>query len=135
MEEIGGLYETLIQGHITSKDPRVTFFSTVSSQIITAASSLQSSYWRSNLESPVLFSTTFDLLLKEKPQNHVFLEIGPHSTLGGPIRQILKYQKRIDDSYILTLVRGQDVRASILAFFRSKQLVGDKDRCSDGNLS
>lgn len=44
-------------------------------------------HWRRNLEDPVLFDEAMQALLIDKPAD-LIIEIGPHSALSGPIRQI-----------------------------------------------
>lgn len=72
-------------------------------------------YWTSNLTSPVRFHAAVSRLLHEKPWN-LFLEIGPHSTLAGPLRQICA-EARTSCSYIPTMLRsGQCVKSLLSAF-------------------
>jgi acyl transferase domain-containing protein len=65
------------------------------------------SYWRENLESPVRFSEAVKAALSDKLEISQFVEIGPHSALAGPLRQIRDSfgiaQKDLD--YAPTLVR------------------------------
>ena len=50
---------------------------------------LSPTYWRKNLESPVLFSPAAEKLAKDPRVSLDYLiEIGPHPVLGGPLRQI-----------------------------------------------
>ncbi|KAF3762831.1 hypothetical protein M406DRAFT_45232 [Cryphonectria parasitica EP155] len=48
-------------------------------------------YWRRNMECPVLFNEAVNAMLDEPNETRaqVFIEIGPSSTLKGPVRQIL----------------------------------------------
>ncbi|KAF6827014.1 KR domain-containing protein [Colletotrichum musicola] len=54
----------------------------------TVTSGLDLQYWRRNLESPVLFSQAVQRLVEEMPDARLLVEIGPHSALGGPIKEI-----------------------------------------------
>lgn len=68
-------------------------------------------YWRENLESPVKFSqaVTQAVGIEELGINHI-IEIGPHSALAGPIRQLrekLGLSSR-DLEYSATLARGEN---------------------------
>ncbi|KAH6657141.1 BcBOA9 protein [Truncatella angustata] len=68
-------------------------------------------YWRENLESPVRFvqAVTRVTELEGLGINHI-IEIGPHSALAGPIRQLrdkLGVSSR-DLEYTATLVRGEN---------------------------
>lgn len=102
MKEVGERYHTLTSHHLhdtpNGKDhsapkKKAVFFSTVSGKQLTNTDQLDSRYWQSNLESPVLFNTGLSNLVSHHgattKANLMFLEIGPHSALGGPIRQIL----------------------------------------------
>ncbi|RYC65478.1 hypothetical protein CHU98_g739 [Xylaria longipes] len=68
-------------------------------------------YWRENLESPVRFTQAVTRMteIEGLDINHI-VEIGPHSALAGPIRQLrdkLGVSSR-DLEYSATLSRGED---------------------------
>ncbi|KAL8783267.1 MAG: hypothetical protein Q9213_004743 [Squamulea squamosa] len=66
----------------------VHFFSSVFGRKYTP-SALGPPYWRENLESPVLFhEAVSEMVTLMHPE--VLVEIGPHSALMGPLRQIAK---------------------------------------------
>lgn len=117
MKEVGDLYEQLIVPHISSSTPSVPFYSSVSNAIVNGADSLDAAYWRSNMESPVLFNTAVGQLLQDRKSsgNTVLVEVGPHSALAGPLRQIIKSVKA-DGSfhYVPTLLRNEDDTGSLL---------------------
>lgn len=79
-------------------------------------SKLDTTYWVKNLTSPVLFpqalesfcTSTDGIPLNE--QKTVLIEVGPHSALKGPTRQILMGIKApgLKQDYLPTLVRGRD---------------------------
>ncbi|OOF92089.1 hypothetical protein ASPCADRAFT_509568 [Aspergillus carbonarius ITEM 5010] len=110
-------YEELIRPHVTCKPNMIAqMFSTMTGQIIHTPSQLDAAYWRANLESPVQFTAAMAAALKsatDTPQP-LILEIGPHSALSGPIRQI---SKDIDKqhSYCPTVVRGDDSTSTFLS--------------------
>jgi SAM-dependent methyltransferase len=111
MEQLGEPYETLMCPHVHSAAPQVAFYSSVSGELITKPGELGPSYWRRNMEQPVLFSTAVSTILsqEETPGETLFLELGPHSTLAGPLRQIFKSRKAASDPvYVPTLIRNQD---------------------------
>ncbi|VUC30496.1 unnamed protein product [Clonostachys rosea] len=114
MKEVGGLYERLTPA-IHSEAPKVPFFSSVTNTIIREANVLEASYWRQNLESPVLFNTAVQNLLQwqEKSADGIFLEIGPHSALQGPLRQIQK-SMHTKSGYLPTMVRNENDSVSLL---------------------
>jgi NADPH:quinone reductase-like Zn-dependent oxidoreductase/SAM-dependent methyltransferase len=110
-------YKQLLIAEIKSferKEPQSTtaFFSSVTpKQRIT--SSLDASYWATNLTSPVRFSSAISELLTVQGDG-VFLEIGPHSTLEGPLRQICAAKSR-PFKYVPALTRKKDCRTSFLS--------------------
>ena len=109
MDEVALDYENLL-GNIASgcsypNSPTVSMFSTVSGKTICPERLRQSEYWIRNLKSPVQFLDAISSMLSQFSSehknghegsqdevgaiNHV-VEIGPHSTLQGPVKDILK---------------------------------------------
>ena len=86
---------------------------------------LGSSYWVSNLKSPVEFASSLfnccsldqEGLTPQDPVTHL-IEIGPHSALKGPIRDILdaapKAKQKIGLGYSCALVRKENAIMSTL---------------------
>lgn len=89
--------------------------STVSGKMMCAEEEkIDASYWRRNMESPVLFSQSLEMLLTRNP-SLVLLEIGPHNALAGPIREIKRsIESAADVEYIPTLIRNQQSVENIL---------------------
>lgn len=124
MKDFGDDYEAAISG-ISSQHTEIPFFSSVTGKRITEAEALGAPYWRQNLESPVLFHTAIQACLFSRPQNHLFLEIGPHSALSGPLRQIFKDKDPSSDlSYLPTLLRSKDCTESMLKSIGNLHLQG-----------
>lgn len=117
MSEPSILLENRLSAIIDSKAPSVPFYSTVFEDQVSEAGSLDAAYWRSNMQMPVLFNSTLTKLLHERPasSNTILLEVGPHSALGGPIRQILKLADAKSASYTSTLARNMNERNALLA--------------------
>ena len=120
MKTLSGEYLRLIeeefyQKGIVLRDPEVPFYSTVSGEVLSSAKRLGPRYWESNLTFPVRFASAVDNALKDRP-NCLFLEIGPHSTLAGPIRQIAS-EARLMCPYIPTMIRNQNCQVSLLSAF------------------
>jgi acyl transferase domain-containing protein len=63
-------------------------------------------YWSQNLISPVLFHQAVQNMLVFEPDVNLVVEIGPHSALSGPFRQICGDKKHI--SYLSSLLRNED---------------------------
>ncbi|KAM7206563.1 hypothetical protein V8F20_002689 [Naviculisporaceae sp. PSN 640] len=92
-------------------------------------------YWVQNLTSPVLFSTAMSNLstsaisINSKSQSLTVLEIGPHSTLAGPIRQILQTSspcssKVTNYNYIPSQLRNTNSRHAFLSSIGSLYQTG-----------
>jgi acyl transferase domain-containing protein len=102
---------------LTSAEQRyqhVLWVSSVTPNKSTAEFDNPASYWRANLESPVLFSEAITRLMdSEDITIHALVEIGPHPALKSPVEQILKAVDRTV-SYTSTLKRQEDSRRSML---------------------
>ena len=97
----------------------VRMFSTVAGKEIDERSVLNSHYWADNLCSPVKFTQALHLMCLKRYDGlpiDTLVEVGPHSQLGGPVKQTLKTlpggQERI--VYTNTLTRGQDAEISLV---------------------
>ncbi|KLP20845.1 putative polyketide synthase [Fusarium fujikuroi] len=118
MEEVGGLYEELLIPPLDEKAVRdgitcrpvgaVTMFSSVGPSIREKTPDMPV-YWRMNLEQPVQFSSAISSMISGEGNLHL-IEIGPHSALEGPIKQIRKHLQLTEASlpYSSALVRKQD---------------------------
>lgn len=83
-------------------------------------------YWVENLVSKVRFSEALGKLCQDQqessqhriiPCEHIYVEVGPHSALSGPIRQTIMALKGLDSfrySYFPSLVRGRDAIQCVL---------------------
>ncbi|KAL4814821.1 Choline/Carnitine o-acyltransferase-domain-containing protein [Aspergillus spinulosporus] len=96
----------------------VRFYSSVTgSEIISA---LGASYWVDNLVSQVRFGPALEELTEKhfssSSDSLVLVEIGPHSALQGPIRQIMNSLGRLTGrwTYISSLVRNKDALVAAL---------------------
>ncbi|KAI0453135.1 hypothetical protein F5B21DRAFT_505692 [Xylaria acuta] len=100
------------------------FYSTVDGCRI-PTSRLTAEYWVANLCSPVQFVAALDdmlyanverKILKSKSQaTGILLEIGPHSALGGPIKQFKSARNGLEHvDYRSVLSRGQDAALTAL---------------------
>ncbi|KID66135.1 Highly reducing polyketide synthase gloL [Metarhizium brunneum] len=116
MAEIGDDYASLISGQVNGKGPsNAFFFSSVTGKLLDGEHNLGSAYWRTNLESPVRFREAVTNLLNHEVGKHaVFIEIGPHSALAGPLRQIFT-ETSSPCPYLSVIIRNQDCLGSYLA--------------------
>lgn len=113
MQELASRYLHLMPDVSTPKDPQVPFYSSVTCEKIAHGAELSTQYWVDNLTSPVRFSTAVEQILLE-PGRKSFVEIGPHGSLAGPVRQIFKAANATNAEYTSVLTRGQDSHASLL---------------------
>ncbi|PYI00201.1 hypothetical protein BO71DRAFT_455104 [Aspergillus ellipticus CBS 707.79] len=108
MADAGKAYEKLLSPHFSHQRSMIPMYSSLSGTIISDPSILSAGYWRRNLESPVRFNTAIQRILQDDEQAKLFLEIGPHSALSGPIRQSLAKAGTNAHRYIPTIIRGKD---------------------------
>jgi acyl transferase domain-containing protein/2-polyprenyl-3-methyl-5-hydroxy-6-metoxy-1,4-benzoquinol methylase len=114
MADVSEVYYDSIKAKVTSKRPTKPLFSALYGRLLDETEGTDPRYWQKNMESPVMFrSAVASLLQHPVGHNPVFLEIGPHSTLSGPLRQICTEANRVL-TYIPTMVRGQNSLESFL---------------------
>ena len=120
MEVIADDYRTSIEdiSVLSSSSAPLMFSSVTGAQI--AASELNASYWVRNMVSPVQFVQAVQAMIPEASKGggrrrrgglsiDTLLEIGPHSALQGPLKQILTANGRAEEiSYHSLLVRNKD---------------------------
>ncbi|KAI9742970.1 MAG: hypothetical protein M1818_003265 [Claussenomyces sp. TS43310] len=112
-------FTSFTQGRETLEDSQVhdqlqlPLFSSLHAKKITDAREFGPQYWVDNLKSPVLFNSAVHLILQEVP-NPLFLEIGPHSTLQGPIREICA-SRSAKFEYVPTMLRGKNCTETLLS--------------------
>lgn len=112
-------FTSFTQGRETLEDSqvhcqlKVPVFSSLRAKKITDAQEFGPQYWLDNLTSPVLFNSAVQNILHEV-RNALFLEVGPHATLQGPIREICAGSNAKFD-YIPTMLRGKSSTESLLS--------------------
>ncbi|KAI9692847.1 MAG: Type I Iterative PKS [Bathelium mastoideum] len=115
MVEVGEEYHrAMIRSKVVGQHPSVPFFSSVTGKLLTINKfnevQLGPRYWQKNLESPVLFRSAVTSILRDagnQISNPIFLEIGPHAALAGPLRQILTKESSTAP-HIATITRKQN---------------------------
>lgn len=113
MTEVWDHYHSLLVNCIGEKRVTKLFFSSVTGGLVDFG--LGPEYWQKNMESPVLFKSAVSQILRHRiGANAVFLEVGPHSALAGPLRQTLAH-KGSKASYIPTMVRSRDCSETFLS--------------------
>ncbi|EHA28193.1 hypothetical protein ASPNIDRAFT_43495 [Aspergillus niger ATCC 1015] len=115
METLGTTYEHTLTPHIIPRSQMRPMLSTVVGDTLTDPSQLGPEYWRRNLESPVRFSKAIEMLLRMKTKcTNIFIEIGPHSALSAPLRQMFQLAPQSPPVYIPTLTRNDGHQESLL---------------------
>ena len=109
MQSLSKTYVALIQQELAAKgiaraDPEIPLFSSVIDYEIDNLVLLGPKYWGSNLTHPVRFHSAVSRLLRQRSHN-LFVEIGPHSTLAGPLRQICA-EAKVPCTYVPTMLRS-----------------------------
>ncbi|KAK2770358.1 polyketide synthase [Colletotrichum kahawae] len=98
---------------------KIVYSSPVTGGLIESPEKLGPQHWVNNLLWPVLFSQSFEKMCVDTSSNEtnvdLILEIGPHSALAGPIRQISKTPSLKDLSlpYASCLIRGQNAAVAM----------------------
>ena len=90
--------------------------SSITNSVITDDIPIDEKYWSANLRSPVLFNQAVQTIASDSRFSAVdlLIEIGPHSALSGPIRQICTANDFGKLGYLPTLLRGEDCASSLL---------------------
>jgi len=93
-----------------------TMVSSVTASKISSERILDEDYWTANLCSPVLFSQAVQTIATNSQFANVNLpiEIGPHSALSGPVRQICESFGYNKLGYLPTLLRDSDSASQLL---------------------
>ncbi|KAL9130123.1 MAG: hypothetical protein Q9217_001597 [Psora testacea] len=81
-----------------------TFVSTVTGK--PKSEGIDPTYWRTNMESPVLFAQAADYIIRQGDVH--LLEIGPHSALELPLKQIRSKANKNSLPYSNSLTRGKN---------------------------
>ena len=139
MKSLGQEYEDLLEKSIglpvappsTADDLAVTWVSSVYGKPISAK--IPASYWRKNLESPVLFSDAVEQLL-EGHKVHL-IELGPHSALEMPLKQTARKLKIKEGNmhYNSAIIRDKNGVDSVLNLMGQLFLHGHKVSFADVN--
>ena len=125
MELVAEEYLQTINGITPSSGGNVEFFSSLLGERINHGLALGAQYWVDNLTRPVLFSTALrELCTQSRPD--LVVEIGPHSALEGPVKQILKAmgQAASEVKYLASLVRNQDASTAAVKLAGSLYMRG-----------
>ncbi|KAI5920728.1 hypothetical protein F4810DRAFT_713262 [Camillea tinctor] len=118
MEKVADQYLEALEGIPSADCENVAFFSSVTGE--RKETDFSGPYWTRNLVSKVRFSDALEKLAlymsTQAGDNsaRVFVEIGPHSVLSGPITQTLGKLDKYEYRYVSALVRNEDAVKSVL---------------------
>ncbi|KAF9870424.1 hypothetical protein CkaCkLH20_12091 [Colletotrichum karsti] len=121
MGPLSARYEDLLRKELAAHEDlstapsttNIPMFSSVVRKQIISSRDVGPSYWVANLTSRVRFTDAILRILEDQPRC-LFLEVGPHSTLGGPLRQTCSVSGT-EYRYVSTLSRGCDSFRTALA--------------------
>ncbi|GMG49370.1 unnamed protein product [Aspergillus oryzae var. brunneus] len=96
-----------LRKHAGRGERMLPMHSSVTGKSILCPQELGASYWRRNLESPVLFSDAVRCCLGSNSNKRLaFVEIGPHSALAAPLQQTFSASNgQVPCTYISTIKR------------------------------
>ena len=77
MRGIGQAYESSLDAFVAPRAITVPFYSSVTGRLEIRTGALGATYWRTNLESPVLFYSAVMSYLKSATTDSLFVEVGP----------------------------------------------------------
>lgn len=123
MDPVAPVYDELLSRSrdiFTSKDlkwrrPRAKMISSVTGTEL-LAHDISDRYWIHNLRNRVRFDTAISTLATQSGLEHIryMIEIGLHSALAGPIKQILSANEFDRFTYIPTFIRNADSTVQLL---------------------
>lgn len=111
MKDVAARYMEFLEKEpslISNALAKVPMFSTVRTEKLNYTEGrIPGSYWVDNLTNPVLFDQGVQSMLNEMPEINLLVEVGPHSALSGPIRQICQAINKKGVGYLPTLKRKE----------------------------
>lgn len=102
-----GMLEDDVKSSRPNKEQKAAYYSSTYGRRLSEDEDLGPEYWVKNLTKPVLFGSAVACLLGMSSRNQFFLEVGPHSTLAVPLRQICD-AKHVSFSYVSSQTRSKD---------------------------
>lgn len=128
VEEAAAYFRQSFQGALPNaqvlaqRNGTVKMYSCVTADVV-HAEDCGISYWAQLLSGPVLFDQAVTRMLTEENEINVLVEIGPHSTLAGPLRQI-KSSIKNRSLYLPSLIRFSDGLKDMLTLAGSLHING-----------
>ncbi|KAJ6780522.1 hypothetical protein PWT90_09456 [Aphanocladium album] len=115
MRQVVPTYAAALQNIQPRASRTGVFYSSLYGRMMDNGSVVSASYWTSNLTEPVLFSHALSAVCTDiKPT--ALVELGPHSTLRGPIKQTLTSlaEGPLEAMYSPTLIRHKDAGKTVV---------------------
>ncbi|THW50357.1 ketoacyl-synt-domain-containing protein [Aureobasidium pullulans] len=121
VKDAGQYYESPFKSSLPTSPPTsacsdIPMYSCIKPKVLTNSNDVRIEYWRENLESPVNFTQALSSLLEAHPTVNCLIEIGMHSALSGPIKQIRSSlgiePERL--TYFPSIIRGEDSVENVL---------------------
>ncbi|KAL8707779.1 MAG: hypothetical protein Q9220_007231 [cf. Caloplaca sp. 1 TL-2023] len=125
MKDIAAEYKDSLSGIIPRKHGQVKFHSSVKGSSI-STELLTADYWVENMTSPVQFLDGLQSMYIDANGPDALIEIGPHSTLEAPIRDIMKANPSWSKAvrYFSTLVRNTDAVSTTMSLAAALYVLG-----------
>ncbi|KAI4719803.1 ketoacyl-synt-domain-containing protein [Aureobasidium sp. EXF-10727] len=115
VKEAGQYYEDSFRSSLKastsiSETTSIPMYSCINGEVLDSPNKVRIDYWRKNLENPVNFTQALSTLIEAQPTINCLIEVGMHSALAGPIKQIrsslgIKPEKLC---YLPSIIRGGD---------------------------
>lgn len=101
--------------NMARRQGRAIMYSCITGGEVTAGD-LGIEYWSHNISRPVLFDQAAQSLFHSHPEIDHIIEIGPHSALAGPLREIKQALHLKDEQlyYVPSLIRGKSGPSSMM---------------------
>ncbi|KAF2137744.1 uncharacterized protein K452DRAFT_321598 [Aplosporella prunicola CBS 121167] len=148
MDNVAVAYDALLAQSVGSLDkasldwrrPRATWFSSVTGKEF-RGDHVPATYWSENLRSRVLFDEAVTSLGKTPGLESIgiVVEVGPHTALSGPFKQICQENKFEHFTYVASLVRNKDSAVQLLKtagalFIQNYPIDVDEVNALDGTI-
>ncbi|KAL8952236.1 MAG: hypothetical protein Q9222_001850 [Ikaeria aurantiellina] len=125
MKDIAVEYKESLSGITPHRQAKVEFHSSVKGSSIDTEL-LTAEYWVENMTSPVQFLDGVQSMYSKASGPDALIEIGPHSTLEAPIRDIMKANPSWSKTvrYFSTLVRNTDAVSAVMSLAAALYVLG-----------
>ena len=124
MRDIAGDYLIAIKAVKPNANCSIQFYSSVTGRQIDTVE-LTAAYWVNNLTSPVRFVDGIEGMYGKGKGPDILVEIGPHSALESPIRDIMKNSGlRSESRYFPSLIRNCDASLTTLSLASALHVLG-----------